>query len=115
MTLTFREILEDDLISANNHINGSLSLKNKNFKIKYLDPNQLLDQLGINTPDRKPNNNKKDFLSLLDNGDGYNWNYLISHEVPPVVVVNNSLADGIHRCLVASLLNVEIKAICFTD
>ena len=114
MNLKYRSLTEADLNIARLRTNQSLNGSNK---IVELNPKELLASLGLwfKIP-RKELNSKEEIIAfILKNGgdDDESWNNILSHEVPPVVVVGNDLVDGIHRCIISVVLKKPVMAVVF--
>ena len=117
MKLKFREIQSDDLISANTHINGNYNLK-MDYTLEDLDPTELLSSMGLTmkkAPLKKLKSTEDLILFIKESTDqkDYDWAGLMNANIPPVVVINRGLADGIHRCILAVALGYSVSAIVF--
>lgn len=113
--LKFKELEPQDLESAMEHGASEDIIMNSPYTIELLDPLALLEGLGLTMESSPETDIYKlvDFIIKEGNDPFYDWIGLFINPIPPVVVVEDTLVDGIHRCVAAVASRSLVKAIVF--
>ncbi len=113
--LKFKELEEKDLKSAIEHGASEQDLYNCPYHLEFLEPLALLEDLGLHMEASNETEVSKivDFIISQGNDPNYDWAGLLTNPVPPVVIVNDTLMDGIHRCIAAVASKSLVKAVVF--
>jgi len=109
-TLQYREINKADRQKA---IKQSFTLVNETLvETQFVAPESLLVTMGLDVPPKQTSKNAA--LTWLKHDDPeYDWDFLANNLIPPVVVKDGNLLDGIHRCRLAAALGESILAACY--
>lgn len=113
--LIFKDPSILDLKIAREYAHSEGITKNSSYSLDMIDPLTLLEGLGL-TMEPCPEKEVDSIISFIisqGNDPHYNWKGLLTSPLPPVVVVEDTLVDGIHRCIAAVASRSVVKAIVF--
>lgn len=113
--LIFKEPSTRDLNIAREYAHSEGITMDSSYSLDMIDPLTLLEGLGLTMEPclEKEVDNIVSFIISQGNDPHYDWKGLLTSPVPPVVVVDDTLVDGIHRCVAAVASKSLVKAIVF--